>query len=209
MSSDITALRRALVLTQAKREMFRSPNLKRLKEAVRTAGRTGLDDKEIFRLKQQLKAEIEARKKDIKECRVLNDQLNNISGKVENSIRVALAPVADTIKAQQAEIDDQKGQAIRMAVEMSKRLDLTQQEQRVFDALIETAGNELATAQSLATRYSKGFSRSNVQLIRGRIEKKLAAINYANPRTFWAKEHPLAHTIPARTGKKTGTMPAP
>lgn len=149
-------------------------------------------------------------------------------------IRAELAPVADTIRAQQAEIDDMKGQAIRTAAEIAGKLKLTQQEQRVFDALLATAGNELAAAQSLAARYGKtkkytvkvkdpltgverklrktkgsGYSRANVQLIRERIEKKIGATGYSNPRTFWAKAHPLAHTVPDRpTGKKTGTMPA-
>lgn len=149
-------------------------------------------------------------------------------------INAALAPVADTIKVQQAEIDDAKANAFRMAAEVAGKLKLTQQEQRVFDALVETCGNDLAASQSLITRYGKtkkctvtvkdpltgarrklrkttgsGFSRANVQLIRGRIEKKIEATGYTNPRTFWAKAHPLAHTITDKpTGKKTGTMPA-
>ena len=149
-------------------------------------------------------------------------------------IRAELAPVADTIRAQQAEIDDMKGQAIRTAAEMAGKLDLTQPEHRVFEALIETAGNDAAAAQSLITRYGKtkqftvkvkdpltgavhklrrtkgsGYSRANVQQIRKRIEKKIGATGFKNPRTFWAKSHPLDHTVPDKpTGKKTGTMPA-
>ncbi len=149
-------------------------------------------------------------------------------------IRAELAPVAHAIEAQQEQIDDAAGNAFRMAAEMSKNLKLNQQEQRVYDALIETVGNELGAAQSLITRYGKtkkytvkvkdpltgverklrktkgsGYSRANVQLIRERIEKKIGATGYTNPRTFWAKAHPLAHTVPDKpTGKKTGTMPA-
>lgn len=149
-------------------------------------------------------------------------------------INAALAPVADTIKAQQAEIDDAKGNTFLMAAEMSRKLDLNQQEQRVFDALKETDGNDLGAAQSLITRYGKtkkytvkvkdpltgavrklrrtkgsGYSRANVQLIRGRIEEKLRALGYSHPETFWNKSHPMAHTVTDEpTGKKTGTMPA-
>lgn len=149
-------------------------------------------------------------------------------------IRAELAPVADTIRAQREQIDDANGNAFRMAAEMSKNLKLNQQEQRVYDALIDTAGNDLGAAQSLITRYGKtkkytvkvkdpltgaerklrrtkgsGYSRANVQLIRGRIEEKLRALGYSHPETFWNKSHPMAHTVTDKpTGKKTGTMPA-
>ena len=155
-------------------------------------------------------------------------------GNLEQMIDRKLAPVVKTIQAHAAEIDEATADAFRMAAEMSKNLKLNQQEQRVYDALIETAGNELGAAQSLITRYGKtkkytvtvkdsvtgekrklrrtkgsGYSRANVQLIRERIEKKIGATGYTNPRTFWAKPHPLAHTVPDKpTGKKTGTMPA-
>ncbi len=146
-------------------------------------------------------------------------------------IRAELAPVADTIRAQQAEIDDMKGQAIRTAAEIAGKLKLTQQEQRVFDALLATAGNELAAAESLSVRCGKtkpeivkvtvngkerevkrirpsGVSRSNVQRIRAQIEAKIGATGYSNPRTFWRRAHPLAHTAPERvSGRNTGTLP--
>lgn len=117
-------------------------------------------------------------------------------------IRAELAPVADTIRAQREQIDDAAGNAFRMAAELAGKLKLTGQEQRVFDALLETSGNELAAAQSLAARYPKGrgFSRSNVQRIRERIEQRMAP-HYKHPRTFWAKSHPMA-------GKNPGTLPA-
>ena len=155
-------------------------------------------------------------------------------GSVEQLIDRKLSPVADTIRAQQEQIDDADGNAFRMAAEMAGKLDLTQQEHRVFEALRDTAGNDNAAAQSLIARYGKtkqftlkvkdpltgaerklrrtkgsGYSRANVQLIRERIEKKIGATGYSNPRTFWAKAHPLAHTVSDKpTGKKTGTMPA-
>lgn len=155
-------------------------------------------------------------------------------GTVEQLIDRKLSPVADTIRAQQEQLDDAAGNAFRMAAELAGKLDLTQPEHRVFEALIETAGNDAAAAQSLITRYGKtkqftvkvkdpltgavhklrrtkgsGYSRANVQLIRKRIEKKIGATGFKNPRTFWAKSHPLAHTVPDKpTGKKTGTMPA-
>lgn len=117
-------------------------------------------------------------------------------------IRAELAPVADTIRAQQEQLDDAAGNAFRMAAELAGKLNLSSQEQRVFEALRETSGNELAAAQSLAARYPKGrgLSRSNVQRIRERIEQRMAP-HYKHPRTFWAKSHPMA-------GKNPGTLPA-
>lgn len=232
--AEINALKRAINLTKAKHEIFRTPSLNRLREAVRIAGRTIQDDKQIFRLQKQLDSEIAAHKAALEELAALKAQLTDIGTKIKDAVRVELAPVANTIKAQQAEIDEATANAFRMAAEMARKLNLTQQEHRVFEALIETAGNELAAAQSLITHHGKtkkytvkvkdpltgaerklrrtkgsGYSRANVQLIRERIEKKIGATGFTNPRTFWAKAHPLAHTVPDKpTGKKTGTMPA-
>ncbi len=123
-------------------------------------------------------------------------------GTVEQLIDRKLSPVADTIRAQQEQLDDAAGNAFRMAAELAGKLNLSSQEQRVFEALRETSGNELAAAQSLSARYPKGrgLSRSNVQRIRERIEQRMAP-HYKHPRTFWAKSHPM-------TGKNPGTLPA-
>lgn len=130
---------------------------------------------------------------------------------LRDAVRAELAPVKGLIEAQQAEIEDGRGEAFRMAAEISQRLQLTQKEQRVYYALLSTCGNDLAAAQTLAARYpkGKGFSRSNVQRIRERVERKLAANGIKSPRTFWAKSHPLASTAQQRPGKKTGTLPGP
>jgi hypothetical protein len=124
-------------------------------------------------------------------------------GDVERIIDRKLAPVVDVIHAQQERIDDATGNAFRMAAEIAAKLKLTSKEQRVFDALLETSGNELAAAQSLATRYpqGRGFSRSNIQRIRVGIERRMGDLGYSHPRTFWAKSRPLA-------GKNSGTSPA-
>lgn len=124
-------------------------------------------------------------------------------GDVARIIDRKLDPVADIIRSHQERLDDAAGSAFRMAAEIAAKLKLTSQEQRVFDALVETSGNELAAAQSLAARYPKGrgFSRSNIQRIRGRIERRMSSFGYSHPRTFWAKSHPMA-------GKNPSTSPA-
>lgn len=128
---------------------------------------------------------------------------------LRDAVRAELAPMKGLIEAQQAEIEDGRGEAFRMAAEIAQRLQLPPKEQRVYDALLSTCGNDLATAQSLVERYGKGkgYSRANIQRIRETLERKLAANGIKNPRVFWAKSHPLASTTQQRPGKKTGTMP--
>lgn len=75
---NINALKHAVELTKAKREIFRTPTLTRLRNAVRTAGRTIQDDKQIFRLQKQLDSEIAAHKAALEELATLKDQLSDI-----------------------------------------------------------------------------------------------------------------------------------
>lgn len=74
---NLNALKRSVELTKAKREIFRTPSLKRLRDAVRTAGRTAHDDKQILRLQKQLDSEISAHKAAIEELAAMKAQLDD------------------------------------------------------------------------------------------------------------------------------------
>ena len=73
---NLNALKHAVELTKVKREVFRAPSLSRLREAVRIAGRTIQDDKQIYRLQKQLDSEIAAHKAALEELVALKAQLS-------------------------------------------------------------------------------------------------------------------------------------
>lgn len=58
-NDNLRAVKRAIQIAATQREVFRTPILERLREAVRTTRRTIEDDKEILQLRKQIDAERE------------------------------------------------------------------------------------------------------------------------------------------------------
>ena len=95
---DLNALKRAVEMTKAKREIFRTPTLARLRDAVRTAGRTIEDDKQIFRLQKQLDSEIAAHKAALEELAALKAQLNDDLSKIKADTSLIVKDVKERKK---------------------------------------------------------------------------------------------------------------
>ena len=95
---NLNALKHAVELTQAKREMFRTPSLHRLRDAVRIAGRTTQDDKQIFRLQKQLDSEIAAHKAALEELVALKAQLNDDLAKIKADTTLIVKDVKERKK---------------------------------------------------------------------------------------------------------------
>lgn len=95
---DLNALKRAVEMTKAKREIFRTTSLAHLREAVRTAGRTIQDDKQIFRLQKQLDSEIDAHKAALEELAAMKAQLNDDLSKIKADITLIAKDVKERKK---------------------------------------------------------------------------------------------------------------
>lgn len=95
---DLNALKRAVEMTKAKQEIFRTPTLTRLRDAVRTAGRTIQDDKQIHRLQKELNEQIEAHRSDLEELAALKAQLNGDLLKIKTDTALIVKDVKERKK---------------------------------------------------------------------------------------------------------------
>ena len=95
---NLNALKHAVELTKAKREIFRTSSLSRLREAVRIAGRTSQDDKQIFRLQKQLDFEIAAHKAALEELAAMKAQLNDDLSKIKADTTLIVKDVKERKK---------------------------------------------------------------------------------------------------------------
>ena len=95
---NLNALKHAVELTKVKREVFRAPSLSRLREAVRIAGRTIQDDKQIYRLQKQLDSEIAAHKAALEELVALKAQLNDDLAKIKADTTLIVKDVKERKK---------------------------------------------------------------------------------------------------------------
>ena len=95
---NLKALQRAVELTKAKREIFRTSSLNRLRVAVRTVGRTVQDDKQILRLQKELDSEIVAHKAALGELAALKAQLNDDLSKIKADTSLIVKDVKERKK---------------------------------------------------------------------------------------------------------------
>ena len=172
---NLNALKRSVELTKAKREIFRTPSLNRLRDAVRTAGRTVRDDKEIHRLQNQLDAEISAHKRAIEELARLKDQLSGIPDikantdflvkdrkaqkqRRRNASRESFEPrgkAGDEIDWDEYEVCRAIDKQLVKARKEKRRLTQIQAAQRVIDNYNEENDRIQCTAETLCTYYRR------------------------------------------------------